>query len=167
MDTGIWRDADHTLCAEKFKPRTGLYEKFQWKANKTSIVGTWAIRGPGGISFWYFAPDKTMRFFSSGRDRLNMAVIEENTSSATYTASGTNVVVQMSPDSLPIAGRLELNDKLIVGGNGSPEQGLLKISDKLLEPNQMAQFVNTGAIAGNITNDQFRGNVDEMPPQLL
>ena len=136
------------------------------KKPKTSIVGTWASRGPGVIGFTYFAPDKTMRFFSSERDRFNMAVIEENTSTATYTASGTNVVVQMSPDSLPIAGRLELNGKLIVEGNGSQKQGLLKISDKLLEPKQMAQFVDTGAIAGIITNDQFRA-IDQASRPLL
>ena len=131
---------------------------------KTSIVGTWAIRGPSGLSFWYFAPDKTIRFFSDQRDN----VFSENPSTANYTVSGSQVHILMSPDSLPLTGRLELNGKFIVGRDrdnrsnplafideGREKQGMLKISDNLLAPKQMAELVYTGAIAGIITNDQL------------
>ena len=121
---------------------------------KTSIVGTWLIQD-FGTGFWYFAPDKTMRFFSMERDMLGRAVFSENPSTATYTVSGSNVVVQMSADSLPITYRLELNGKLLVSGNKVQKSGLFKISDNLLAPKQMAEFIDTSAIAGIITQDQL------------
>jgi hypothetical protein len=45
METGMWKDADHTLCIEKLKPKTGLYEKFQLKANNLVKVSEhpWCI----------------------------------------------------------------------------------------------------------------------------
>ena len=123
---------------------------FLFMKPKTSIVGTYTIRGPGGVAFYYFAPDKTIPIFMQDEDR-----VYKQSGSATYAVSGSNVTLQMSPDSLPIAGRLELNGKLIVGGDGRQKQGMLKISDKMLYPKQMTELVDTGAAEGIISGDQL------------
>jgi hypothetical protein len=131
---------------------------------KTSIVGTYTIRGPQGQQFWYFGPDKTIRIFSRP-STIRGAEVLENPSTATYDASGSSIRVKMSGDTAPIVGHPELKGKLIVfRAANSRQQGLLKLSDKLLAPKQMAEALDTQSISGVITTEQLNALIEAARP---
>ncbi len=114
---------------------------------KSGVTGTYFLRQG---AFVYYGPDNTVRTFVRGPDM----VFVERMPNSSYLVSGSSIRVKSPLTNETLVGHPELNGKLIVFTKQAGKEGHMKISDKLLAPKQMAELIDTGAIAGVITRDE-------------